>query len=1011
MADENIQIQIEDKVAPSISTKLKNIATQARESYTAVEILQRNLNSLSVNKLNTVLQSTSKVSSELQKTTLASQRLATEQQRTAKTAAQVATAQAQAANAAQKLATEQARTAAASANAANAQDRAAIAALRLQQAQDKASQATNKLQQEGERLKRSLFPLYDAEQEFNQSVSRASVLYEQAAIDLNTYNAALARAKARMEAAQIGQNALNNGMVKGARSSELQRHHLVNLGYQIQDVGVSLASGLNPLTVFVQQGSQIAGIASAAGVSLGSMAKQIALLLLPFAPLVALLGAAYGAFKLFQAEVEKGANLEKYARDLGATSKEIKQLNLDTVTFGDTLKGLWATINDNTGVNSIFSDLWESSKKAFKNILGYAALSLQSLIALFQASFDTIKELWNYFPNFFKRIFVEIANTAIEHINFFVNAWIKGINLIIKGLNTISTIKIDPFEEFNLDKLSVEGSETAGKNLADVFAQSYVNNLEKNKQATSNFITDWVKNTEESAKKRVKKAIEGDTKTAEKRSTALEKVNAQLDNELERMFKLRPEREAQARLDQIEEGLISKKIKLTNEEKSSIEAKIKAIQNASEIQKQYDTIYEEATGHLREYNAVQEAAKRLLNDGAISQEQYSKSVLKASEAYKNAIDPLRQYNRDLDEQQKLLTLLPKQREIEQQIMQVQNDLLSQGIVLNESELKQLREKLVLIQQLNAVSQQQDSLLANSIGKREEFINQLTAINNLLKDSSSGFTKSDALTAIGGTEAGSFLTNSPEMLQAEVDTLNSMYQQIDSLRQADLISEQTAAAAKIEIWNKQQNAQLQTSKNFFGSLEVLQKSSNSRLSAIGKAAAIANALINTYQSATAAYAAMASIPYVGPVLGAAAAAAAIAAGLENVAQIRSQQTGFMAGGYTGNIAKDQVAGVVHGQEFVMDAATTNRIGVGNLESLKNGAASIQRNNEKPSTSADKGSYNSQPKSETVVNVPFTAVVVQSKEAALSSLKSSEGKAIVLEIIEENNTTVAKMIGAK
>lgn len=60
--------------------------------------------------------------------------------------------------------------------------------------------------------------------------------------------------------------------------------------------------------------------------------------------------------------------------------------------------------------------------------------------------------------------------------------------------------------------------------------------------------------------------------------------------------------------------------------------------------------------------------------------------------------------------------------------------------------------------------------------------------------------------------------------------------------------------------------------------------------IAKAASIAEAVINTYKAATGAYSAMASIPVVGPGLGAAAAAAAIAGGMANVAKIRTQQMG-------------------------------------------------------------------------------------------------------------------------
>lgn len=55
---------------------------------------------------------------------------------------------------------------------------------------------------------------------------------------------------------------------------------------------------------------------------------------------------------------------------------------------------------------------------------------------------------------------------------------------------------------------------------------------------------------------------------------------------------------------------------------------------------------------------------------------------------------------------------------------------------------------------------------------------------------------------------------------------------------------------------------------------------------GKAAAIAETIIRTYQSAQSAYASLAVIPVVGPALGAVAAAAAVAAGIANVNKIKS-----------------------------------------------------------------------------------------------------------------------------
>jgi hypothetical protein len=70
--------------------------------------------------------------------------------------------------------------------------------------------------------------------------------------------------------------------------------------------------------------------------------------------------------------------------------------------------------------------------------------------------------------------------------------------------------------------------------------------------------------------------------------------------------------------------------------------------------------------------------------------------------------------------------------------------------------------------------------------------------------------------------------------------------------------------------------------------------------VQKAVSTANALIDTYKSATGAYASLSAIPVVGPVLGVAAAGAAIAAGLANVKAIQSQN--FTAsGGSQANIS--------------------------------------------------------------------------------------------------------------
>lgn len=101
--------------------------------------------------------------------------------------------------------------------------------------------------------------------------------------------------------------------------------------------------------------------------------------------------------------------------------------------------------------------------------------------------------------------------------------------------------------------------------------------------------------------------------------------------------------------------------------------------------------------------------------------------------------------------------------------------------------------------------------------------------------------------------------------------------------------------------------LNSAKTFFGYMSVLMNTKSREMFEIGKAAAIGQALINTYQSATGAYAALSGIPYVGPFLGAAAAAAAIVAGLANVAAIKSQSFGGSGGGATPTFAASPTTG--------------------------------------------------------------------------------------------------------
>lgn len=84
--------------------------------------------------------------------------------------------------------------------------------------------------------------------------------------------------------------------------------------------------------------------------------------------------------------------------------------------------------------------------------------------------------------------------------------------------------------------------------------------------------------------------------------------------------------------------------------------------------------------------------------------------------------------------------------------------------------------------------------------------------------------------------------------------------------------------------------IKTNQYTFAVLQELMQSSSRKMFEVGKAAAIANTIISTYEGAQKAYTALVGIPYVGPFLAAAAAAAAIVVGIQRVQAINNTKFG-------------------------------------------------------------------------------------------------------------------------
>lgn len=350
----------------------------------------------------------------------------------------------------------------------------------------------------------------------------------------------------------------------------------------------------------------------------------------------------------------------------------------------------------------------------------------------------------------------------------------------------------------------------------------------------------------------------------------------------------------------------------------------------------YDALIKEKIEVQRLENAHRErgkASQKAYRSEETGASQAAKRLQKAKDSYGSYLDSIKRENELLqvgyDEYTNYKDLYRNIYEWRQK-----------GLKISEDEIKSLREQIdankLLREELERRKEVEDNALSKRTGDFNDKINAITNAN--LSNGDRAYAANELANSIQGVDT----TGSQTYYDALIAQNNEAYAQIKALRDANFIDEQQAWALRAQVWANSQTQMIQPVANALGIISDLQKSQIKGLAKVGKAAAIAQAIMNTYTSATAAYASAAAVPYVGYILAPIAAGAAITAGLANVAAIRSQDTGYKSGGFTGFGSVNNVAGQldVHGQEYVFDSNSTRSQGVENLEALRNGTAYIR-----------------------------------------------------------------------
>ena len=216
-----------------------------------------------------------------------------------------------------------------------------------------------------------------------------------------------------------------------------------------------------------------------------------------------------------------------------------------------------------------------------------------------------------------------------------------------------------------------------------------------------------------------------------------------------------------------------------------------------------------------------------------------------------------------------------------------------------------------------------------------------AFNEQVLTSNAEFLQLDA------DQKAAFLAKNQQALQASILTEN------EAKQKAALVSLQNQIAANNKFIEEQQkygtayatinkvmySDQVQGAQKGFSELTQLQNSSSKELKAVGKAAAIADITYKTAQSAMNIFTGFSAIPFVGPAMGVAGAAVAIAYGAEQIGKVVAAQDGGIVPGF--NMGGDSTPAILQPGELVVPRA--------NFSEVVN-AVAAQRASEAPQASA-------------------------------------------------------------
>ena len=405
----------------------------------------------------------------------------------------------------------------------------------------------------------------------------------------------------------------------------------------------------------------------------------------------------------------------------------------------------------------------------------------------------------------------------------------------------------------------------------------------------------------------------------------------------------------------------------------------------TKIQAQIDKMGELETPSLAQQKRIEMIAEMRQKDVNLTDEQL-KQISDLATRYENAAieKQLREWSDKRKEELQSVQAILFHERVELQLQQKINEAKNSNKILDDDEIANLREELTLHEQAMQFERDRNEVYKTRLGTIEQMETKLQNIQQMMANGEIGGAYGDRAlttaqfglmrqrqgagqTAFGGAMGnsweevwGSMLTGADKLLEGYTGTLNDLSDQFgqffssigdgfaNTIGQAvtqgkdlgealkdvarNALGQLIAGLVKLGIqWalNAMIGATIQRS-----AITVATTQSTTAAATVAAAWATAASFVSLATMGSNASGAMMAISSVTAYANMmAASSSALSGGLGALKGFA--KAGFASGGYTGNGARDEIAGVVHGQEFVMNADATRRIGVSTLQRMQDG----------------------------------------------------------------------------